>query len=119
MTPKQAMIARCLDCCTVSKCNLDCPLFDLVNLNISVNWIGVILQYCQWCKNRNPGNQCANPECSINQYRTTAKGNVHADFLPFIHGIDNKSGVSQSKNTSGGDIENEDCKNVNSDGRIV
>jgi hypothetical protein len=41
-----------------------------------------IRQYCQWCMNQNPVNQCASPDCSIYKYRTMAKGNLYVNFLP-------------------------------------
>jgi hypothetical protein len=82
MTAKQAMISRCLDCCVAFMCDLDCPLLDLVNLKVEVNWIGVTIQYCRWCKNRNPGKQCACQGCAINKFQTKTIGNNYIDFLP-------------------------------------
>jgi hypothetical protein len=82
MTAKKAMITRCLDCCKSLKCDPGCPLSDLTKLKAGINWIGVIFRYCQWCRNRNPINQCVGSGCAIYQYRAKAMSNNHVGFLP-------------------------------------
>ena len=70
MTARKAMISRCLDCCVTFKCALDCPLFGFVKLKTNINWLDTILEYCQWCRNRDPANQCMKQNCAIFQYLT-------------------------------------------------
>jgi hypothetical protein len=88
MKPQQAILSRCLDCSMAFKCSLDCPLFDLMDTTAIVDWTGMLLRYCQWCRTRNQVNQCTGSECAIYQYRMTTK-------------------------------ENEDCKTVNDNRRII
>lgn len=82
MTAKQAIKGRCLDCRAFKCSMIDCPLFGLMKPKAGVNRTEAIRQYCQWCMNRNPVNQCASPDCTIYQYRMAARGNLHVDFLP-------------------------------------
>jgi hypothetical protein len=96
MTAKQTIKARCLDC-NGSKCTLECPLFGLAKPKANVNRQEAIRQYCQWCVNKNPVNQCSSPTCSIYQYRAAARGSLHVDFLPPNPCIDDNDKQSCSK----------------------
>jgi len=118
MTAKEAIKTRCLDCFG-HNCTETCPLFGLMKPQAGVNRIEAIRLYCYWCMNRNPVNQCASPDCSIFQYRATAKGNIGVSFLPVSPSkdrIDDNSGDCKDKTMSTCGSENEDCKNVNNGG---
>ena len=124
MTAKQAIKARCLDCFGYNCIDIKCPLFGLMKPQAGVNRIEAIRDYCYFCMNRNPINQCASPSCSIHQYRAAAKGNIGVSFLPVPPSkdrIDDNGGVPKNKNTVFCGTENKDRKSVNSDdlGRIA
>jgi hypothetical protein len=116
MTAKQAIKTRCLDCNGL-KCEFVCPLFGLAKPKANVNRIEAIRQYCQWCMNRNPVNQCTSPSCPIYQYRAAAKGNIGVAFLPLSsqkNYIDDNDDSLNSETSTQHGTENESRRNVHS-----
>jgi hypothetical protein len=87
MTAEKVMLFRCLDCSMAFKCSLDCPLSDLIDSTAIVDWIGMILLYCQWCRTRNPLNQCTGSDCAIYQYLMTTKENGDSETVNSDRGI--------------------------------
>jgi hypothetical protein len=98
MTAKEAIKVRCLDCFGHRCPDTNCPLFGLMKPKAGIRRLEAIRQYCQWCMNQNPVNQCASPDCSIHKYRAAAKGNLHVNFLPSKVAIEDTDNRLSSEN---------------------
>jgi hypothetical protein len=86
MTAKEAIKGRCLDCYGWKCADKTCALFGLMRpqeKGSGTDRQGAIRRYCAWCMHGEPVNTCTCVKCAIRQYRASAEGNMHVEYLPF------------------------------------